>query len=283
MAGILLATLVGYIVTQGSIQEAETQTRDESGQQREDPTYEQGSQRQAATDRIIVKLEEGATRSDLEEVNDQNNASTEKDLSRSQVNVVDLPRDLPVAEAVERYEASPDVEYAELDFILQPTQTTANDSDYPRLYGLNNIGQNGGTADADVDAPKAWNTTTGDAGTVVAVIDEGVDTYHPDLKNNIWINPGETAGNRIDDDKNRYVDDVNGWDFYNNDATFYDRDPVSGADDQHGTHVAGTIAAEGNNNLGVVGVNWKANSMPLKFLGPDGGTPPTPLKHSTTR
>ena len=83
MAGILLATLVGYIVTQGSIQEAETQTRDESGQQREDPIYEQGSQRQAATDRIIVKLEEGATRSDLEEVNDQNNASTEKDLSRS--------------------------------------------------------------------------------------------------------------------------------------------------------------------------------------------------------
>ncbi len=183
-----------------------------------------------------------------------------------------MPSDLPVEEAVETYEASPDVEYAEPDYILKPSQTTsANDSDYPKLYGLNNTGQTGGTADADVDAPEAWNATTGDTGTVVAVIDEGVDINHPDLKNNIWTNPSETAGNGIDDDKNGYVDDVNGWDFYNNDATVYDRDPVSGAGDEHGTHVAGTIAAEGNNNLGVVGVNWKANIMPLKFLGPNGG------------
>lgn len=145
--------------------------------------------------------------------------------------------------------------------------TSANDSDYPKLYGLNNTGQTGGTADADVDAPEAWNTTTGDTLTVVAVIDEGVDINHPDLKNNIWTNSGETAGNGIDDDKNGYVDDVNGWDFYNKDRTVYD----SGDGDKHGTHVAGTIAAEGNNSLGVVGVNWKAKIMPLKFLGPDGG------------
>jgi thermitase len=142
-------------VTQGSIQEAETQTQDESGQRTEEPTYVEGSQRQAAPDRIIVKVEENATRSDLEEVNDQNNASTEKALPRSQVNVVDLPRDLPVGEAVERYEASPNVEYAEPDYILKPSQTAANDPDYPKLYGLNNIGQTGGTADADVDAPEA--------------------------------------------------------------------------------------------------------------------------------
>ena len=70
---------------------------------------------------------------------------------------------------------------------MKPSQTTsANDSYYSSLYGLNNSGQSGGTADADVDAPEAWNTTTGDTGTVVAVIDQGVDINHPDLKNNIW-------------------------------------------------------------------------------------------------
>jgi hypothetical protein len=75
--------------------------------------------------------------------------------------VVDLPSDLPVSEAVENYEASPSVEYAEPDFVLRPSQTrSANDSYYPRLYGLNNTGQNGGAQDADVDAPEAWNTTT---------------------------------------------------------------------------------------------------------------------------
>lgn len=148
---------------------------------------------------------------DLEDLNQQNDASTEKDLPRSNVSVVELPQDLPVEEAVETYEASPDVEYAEPDYILKPSQTTsADDPYYSRLYGLNNSGQNGGTADADVDAPEAWYTTTGDTGTVVAVIDEGVDIKHPDLKNNIWTNSGETAGNRIDDDKDGYVDDVNG-------------------------------------------------------------------------
>ena len=138
------------------------------------------------------------------------------------------------------------------------------------MYGLNNTGQTGGTPDADVDAPEAWSTTTGGTSTIVAVIDEGMDISHPDLKNNIWTNPDEVAGNCIDD-KNGYIDDVNGYDFANNDASVYDRDPISGTGDEHGTHVAGTIAAECNNSLGVVSVNWKARIMPLKFLGPDGG------------
>jgi thermitase len=272
LLAVLTATFIGYIVIQSLFQEAETQTRDESSQRTEEPTYVEGSQRQAAPDRIIVKLEENATRSDLEEVNDQNNASTEKDLPRSQVNVVDLPRDLSVGEAVENYEASPNVEYAEPDFVLRPSQTrSANDSYYPRLYGLNNSGQNGGAQGADVDAPEAWNSTIGDSNTVVAVIDEGVDINHPDLRNNIWTNPGETARDGIDNDRNGYVDDVNGWDFYNNDASVYDPDSATGAGDDHGTHVAGTIAAEGNNSAGVVGVNWQAKIMPLKFLGPTGG------------
>ena len=164
------------------------------------------------------------------------------------------------------------MEYAEPDFVLRPSQTTsANDPNYAKRYGLNNTGHTGGTPDADVDAPEAWSTTTGGTSTIVAVIDEGMDISHPDLKNNIWTNPDEVAGNRIGDDKNGYIDDVNGYDFANSDATVYDRDPISGTGDDHGTHVAGTIAAEGNNSLGVVGVNWKARIMPLKFLGLDGG------------
>jgi len=271
LAAVLISTLAGYLVIQSSVQEAETQTGG-VGPDAEAPTYAEGTQREFASDKLIVKLEDNATSADLESINQQNNASTEEDLPRSQVNVVDLQSNLPVREAERRYEASPYVEFAEPDFKLKPSQTTsANDPDYPRLYGLNNTGQNGGTADADVDAPEAWSATTGDPGTVVAVIDEGVDINHPDLKNNIWTNPDETPNNGIDDDRNSYVDDVNGWDFVNNDATVYDPDPISGAGDEHSTHVAGTIAAEGNNSLGVVGVNWRTKVMPLKFLGPNGG------------
>ncbi len=271
LAAVLIVTFVGYLATQSSVQEAETQTGS-AGSGAQDPTYAEGSQRSFAPDKLIVKLEDDATRTDLERVNGQNNASTEEDLPRSQVNVVDLPSDLPVREAISRYEASPDVEFAEPDFVLKPSQTTsANDPRYSSLYGLNNTGQNGGTADADVDAPEAWYTTTGKQETVVAVVDEGVDINHPDLRNNIWTNPGETAGDGIDNDSNGYVDDVNGWDFYNNNASVYDPDPVTGEGDEHGTHVAGTIAAEGNNSLGVTGVNWQARIMPLKFLGRNGG------------
>ncbi len=102
-----------------------------------------------------------------------------------------------------------------------------------------------------------------------------MDVNHQDLRGNIWINPGESGDGRetngIDDDRNGYVDDVNGYDFANNDNTVYDPDPVSGTGDEHGTHVAGTIAAQGNNTLGVTGINWQARIMPLKFLGPNGG------------
>ncbi len=96
---VLTVTFIGYIVAQSLFQEAETQSEG-TGQEAEEPSYTEGSQKQAASDRIIVKLEEGATRTDLEQINEENNASTEKDLPRSQVNVVDLPSDLPVEEAV---------------------------------------------------------------------------------------------------------------------------------------------------------------------------------------
>ena len=153
-------------------------------------------------------------------------------------------------------------------FLIEPdlpiqVQKTPNDPSLWRLYGLNNYGQSGGTTDADLDAPEAWDITTGSRDVVIGVIDSGVDINHPDLAANIWVNPGETPNNGIDDDGNGFIDDVNGWDFYDNDNT-----PNDG--NGHGTHVAGTIGAVGNNNSGIAGVNWEVSILPLRFLGNDG-------------
>jgi subtilisin family serine protease len=162
------------------------------------------------------------------------------------------------------------VAYVEPNFVLQ-TAAVPNDPSLSRLWGLNNIGQSGGLRDADIDAPEAWNTTTGSRDVVVAVIDSGVDYNHPDLKANMWKNPGEIPGDGIDNDNNGKKDDVYGWDFENNDA-----DPMD--DDDHGTHVAGTIGAVGNNGTGIVGVSWNVSLMAVKFLGPRGGTTANAIK-----
>jgi thermitase len=219
-----------------------------------------------APDRILVKKDEGAPAGAIESINRQNDARVEDKLPHSRASVIDLPQDLSVREAVRRYESSPNVEYAEPDYKIQPALSAPTPSDplFPRMYDLYNRGQSGGTFDADIDGLEAWKATTGSADTVVAVIDTGMDINHKDLRDNVWTNPDEIPGNRIDDDHNNYVDDVHGWDFFNDDASVYD-----GANqDTHATHVAGTIAAEGNNGVGVTGVNWRARVMPLKFIGP---------------
>ena len=232
--------------------------------------------KQYVTGQVIVKIKDEANLGDLRAINRRNDARLKEEIPQTDVSVVDLPKDLSVKDAVKIYDKSPDVSYVQPDYALYPT-ATPRDPYYGRMYNLNNTGQTGGTRDSDIDAPQAWNFTTGRHSTVVAVIDTGVDINHPDLRNNIWTNPGETgkdafgrnkATNGIDDDHNGYVDDVHGWDFFHNNNSVYDR----GDGDQHGTHVSGTIAAQGNNGIGVTGVNWHAQIMPLKFIGGGYGT-----------
>ena len=176
---------------------------------------------------------------------------------------------------IKQLEADPNVVYAEPDYIYH-SNTTPNDPFYADyLWGQNNTAQtiNGtqGTVDADMDAPEAWSKTTGSEDVVIAVIDTGVDYLHEDLAANMWTNPGEIPGNGIDDDGNGYVDDVYGINAVG--AGNGTGDPMDKLieDGGHGTHVAGTIAAVGNNGRGVVGVSWKSKIMALKFLSIGGG------------
>ena len=155
------------------------------------------------------------------------------------------------------------VKVIEPDFVFQRSATYPDDPDFGQLWGLENTGQSGGVVDADIDAPEAWDVTVGSSSVVVAVLDSGVDYTHPDLATNIWVNGGEIPGDGIDNDDNGFVDDVRGWDFAYDDA-----DPMDV--DGHGTHVAGTIAAVGNNGVGMVGVSWNSSILPVKVLGDDG-------------
>jgi subtilisin family serine protease len=153
-----------------------------------------------------------------------------------------------VAAAEAAFERRPEVRYAQPNHRYQ-LMATPNDPSYPSLWGLNQA------SDADIDAPEAWDLTTGSAQLTVAVVDTGIDYNHPDLQQNIWTNDDPIDG--ADNDANGKIDDLRGWDFADNDNNPADVD-------DHGTHVAGTIGARGNNTTGVTGVNWNVKLMALK-------------------
>lgn len=169
---------------------------------------------------------------------------------------------MSVKDALSKIRNNPAVLYAEPDYIVQ-ANVMPDDTSFSELWGLHNTGQTGGVDDADIDAPEAWDISTGDRGIVVGVIDTGVDYTHPDLIANAWVNPGEIADDGIDNDGNGYIDDV-----YGIDAISGSGDPMD--DNGHGTHVAGTIGASGNNGLGVVGVNHDVAIAGCKFLSASG-------------
>lgn len=158
-----------------------------------------------------------------------------------------LAAGVTVEQAVAALRHDPSVRIAEPDCPLHAS-ALPNDPRFPQLWGLHNTAETNGIPDVDIDAPEAWDVTTGSTDVTVAVIDTGVDYNHPDLRNNILR---DEAGNLV------------GWDFANGDANPMD-------DNNHGTHVAGTLGAEGNNAVGVIGVSPTVRIMPVKFLGADG-------------
>lgn len=131
------------------------------------------------------------------------------------------------------------------------------------LWGIHNTGVFGGVAGVDIDALGAWDISVGDPDLVVAVIDTGIYTNHPDLVSNIWRNPSEVPDNGVDDDKNGFVDDINGWDIVDNDNNPND-------EMFHGTHCAGIIAASLGNNRGLCGVAPRVKLLPLRVLNAKG-------------
>lgn len=175
---------------------------------------------------------------------------------------IELKPGVSVEAAIESLSKDPAVLYAEPNYIVTAAKTP-NDPRFSQQWALHNTGQSGGLADADIDAPEVWDSTTGSPSAVVAVLDSGIDYHHPDLAPNIWVNTKEIAGNGIDDDKNGYVDDVYGIDVINGDS-----DPLD--DYGHGTQCAGIIAAKGGNGVGVAGITWGSRVMAVKMLGADG-------------
>ncbi len=165
--------------------------------------------------------------------------------------VVELPAGESAVDMIAAYEAHDAVEYAEPNFIYT-LNSLPNDPAFTNLWGLHNTGQSGGTPGADIRALDAWAYTTGSTNVIVAVIDTGIDYNHPDLAANIWVNPNPTFG------------DIHGARFISGNGQPTSGDPM---DDQgHGTHVAGTIGAVGNNGVGLAGVNWNVKLMALKFI-----------------
>jgi subtilisin family serine protease len=222
---------------------------------------------QPAGGELIVRFKRSADGSERAEARHAVDAALARTLPLGSSYQV-LAIDGSVPAAVEELEARPDVVYAHPNYRVE-FNAVPNDPKLGELWGLRNTGQTiagrAGTPGADIAAPAAWDITTGSAAVKVAVIDSGINMYHPDLVPNIARNPGEMGGNKpfngLDDDGNGKVDDWRGWDFVDadNDPNDFNRG--------HGTHVAGTIGAKGNNGIGVSGINWNVSLLPLRVGG----------------
>ena len=189
----------------------------------------------------------------------------EEYLGRSGQFLLDTPQGKTYEQVLSAVQSLSGFQFLEPNFVFT-LEATPNDPLYAYEYGLHNGGSTplgDSTTDADIDAPEAWEVTQGNGDVVIGVVDSGVDYTHPDLAANMWTNPFEAAGNGVDDDGNGYVDDVHGINSITGSG-----DPMD--DNGHGTHAAGTIAAVGNNGVGVTGVAWDAQVMALKFLAADG-------------
>lgn len=204
-----------------------------------------------------------------------NTAAMQSTSNKKSVGLLKLVRSrLGTMAAIAKIKDLQEIEYAEPNFIYTHN-ATSNDPYYNNgsLWGM--YGDASSPSNQyGCQAAEAWAAGNAGSNTVyVGIIDEGYMYTHEDLAANAGKNPGETAGNGIDDDGNGYKDDVYGWDFAGNNSSVFD-----GINDDHGTHVAGTIGAVGGNSKGVAGVNWNVKLLNAKFLGNTGGTTANAIK-----
>lgn len=230
-------------------------------------TNSQKQERKYREGEILVKFKDEQSVKTFDRTQAKYQLREKMDFPLSQAKLLSFNLASSIEQVIQDLVGSGLVEYAEPNY--ERAFTAVMEPGYEQQWGLRNTGQiiSGlqGTPGVDIAAERAWANTLGSKNVVVGVIDSGIDITHPDLRNQIWTNPGEVPGDGIDNDRNGYVDDVHGWNFVDeNNRVFYSND-----EDAHGTHVAGIIAA-GKNNNGVIGVAPNVKIMPLKIMAQGG-------------
>ena len=228
-------------------------------------TMEKGRYREGE---LLVKFKAGISKASSEKTHQAVGASTTRSFAIvPNLYNVRLQDGLSVRDAIVKYMADPNVEYAEPNYIRRAS-LTPSDPLFGQQWAL-----------SDIKAPQAWDIATGNSVVVVAALDTGVDYTHPDLSQNIWANPGESCTDGVDHDGNGFINDCRGWDFTRcarfSPTTGICTTPKSPGNNPmdnngHGTHVSGIVGAVGNNSTGIAGLNWSVQLMPLKMLNADG-------------
>jgi subtilisin family serine protease len=214
--------------------------------------------------RLLVRYKSGTSVTTMQAIHGAVSAKVLRELPIVKgLQLVQIAEGSSVQEALQYYRKNPNVLYAEPDYFVHAV-SAPNDPQFPSQWSLQNTGQNGGSAGADIQAVQAWALTTGSSNVVVGVLDTGVDYNHQDLAANIWSAPN---GFFVVTQFGPVVQCPAGSHGFNMVADTCDPMDDSG----HGTHVSGTIGAIGNNSVGVVGINWQVQILPCKFLNADGG------------